>query len=161
MHFGVREHAMGAIANGMALHGGAIPYTATFLTFSDYMRPAIRLGALMEQRVVYIFTHDSIGMGEGRPDTPTHRAAYGSAGHPPTSSSFVPRTAAETVQAWTAALERRHGPDGPGTQPPEPAAAPWGCRFGLARDRSGHCPQRSARGVRPLGGIASTSSRRI
>ncbi|MBI2911771.1 MAG: transketolase, partial [Chloroflexi bacterium] len=70
MHFGVREHAMGAIANGMALHGGSIPYTATFLTFSDYMRPAIRLGALMAQRVVYIFTHDSIGLGE---DGPTHQ----------------------------------------------------------------------------------------
>ena len=62
LHFGVREHAMGSIANGMALHGGAVPYTATFLIFSDYMRPPIRLAALMEQRVVYIFTHDSIGL---------------------------------------------------------------------------------------------------
>ena len=60
---------MGAIANGMTLHGGTIPYTATFLVFSDYMRPPMRLAALMEQRVVYLFTHDSIGMGE---DGPTH-----------------------------------------------------------------------------------------
>jgi len=70
LHFGVREHAMGAVANGMALHGGAIPYTATFLVFSDYMRPSIRLGALMGQHVIYVFTHDSIGVGE---DGPTHQ----------------------------------------------------------------------------------------
>ena len=63
LHFGVREHAMGAAANGMALHGGIIPYTATFLIFSDYMRPPMRLATLMEQRVVYVFTHDSIGLG--------------------------------------------------------------------------------------------------
>ena len=67
MHFGVREHAMGAIAGGMALHGGVIPYTATFLIFSDYMRPPMRLAALMEQRVVYIFTHDSIGLARTGP----------------------------------------------------------------------------------------------
>ena len=70
LHFGVREHAMGAAANGMALHGGIIPYTATFLIFSDYMRPPMRLATLMEQRVVYVFTHDSIGLGE---DGPTHQ----------------------------------------------------------------------------------------
>ncbi|MFQ5998313.1 MAG: transketolase family protein, partial [Candidatus Bathyarchaeia archaeon] len=70
IHFGVREHAMGSIAGGMALHGGVIPYTATFLTFSDYMRPPIRLAALMGIRVIYIFTHDSIGLGE---DGPTHQ----------------------------------------------------------------------------------------
>ena len=109
MHFGVREHAMGAIANGMALHGGAIPYTATFLTFCDYMRPAIRLGALMEQRVVYIFTHDSIGMGE---DGPTHQPIEQlmSLRVIPNLVVIRPADAAETVQAWTAALERRHGP---------------------------------------------------
>ncbi|NTV42087.1 MAG: transketolase, partial [Syntrophobacteraceae bacterium] len=70
MHFGVREHAMGGIAGGMALHGGVIPYTATFLTFSDYMRPPMRLAALMGIRVIYVFTHDSIGLGE---DGPTHQ----------------------------------------------------------------------------------------
>ncbi|MCH7719163.1 MAG: transketolase, partial [Chloroflexi bacterium] len=70
MHFGVREHAMGNIVNGMALHGGVIPYGATFLVFSDYMRPAIRLAALQETHVIFIFTHDSIGLGE---DGPTHQ----------------------------------------------------------------------------------------
>ena len=70
IHFGVREHAMGAIVNGMALHGGLIPYAATFLVFSDYMRPAIRLAALMQTHVIFIFTHDSIAMGE---DGPTHQ----------------------------------------------------------------------------------------
>jgi len=69
-HFGVREHGMGAILNGMALHGGLIPYGGTFLIFSDYMRPAIRLAALMRLRVIYVFTHDSIGLGE---DGPTHQ----------------------------------------------------------------------------------------
>jgi len=66
-HFGVREHAMGSIANGMALHGGLRPYTGTFLVFADYMRPAIRLAALMQLPVVFIFTHDSIGLGEDAP----------------------------------------------------------------------------------------------
>jgi transketolase len=70
IHFGVREHAMGAIANGLALHSNFIPYTATFLVFSDYMRPAIRLAALMQTHVIFIFTHDSIGLGE---DGPTHQ----------------------------------------------------------------------------------------
>ncbi|HEX79033.1 MAG TPA: transketolase, partial [Dehalococcoidia bacterium] len=70
LHFGVREHAMGAIASGMALHGGIIPYTATFLVFYDYMRPAVRLASMMKQRVIFIFTHDSVGLGE---DGPTHQ----------------------------------------------------------------------------------------
>jgi transketolase len=70
IHFGIREHAMGAIANGMALHGGIVPYTATFLVFSDYMKPSIRMAALMHKKVVFIFTHDSIGLGE---DGPTHQ----------------------------------------------------------------------------------------
>ena len=106
MHFGVREHAMGAIANGMALHGGTIPYTATFLTFSDYMRPAIRLGALMEQRVVYIFTHDSIGLGE---DGPTHQPIEHlmSLRAIPNLAVIRPADATETAEAWKVALERR------------------------------------------------------
>ena len=109
MHFGVREHAMGAIANGMALHGGTIPYTATFLIFSDYMRPAIRLGALMGQRVVYIFTHDSIGLGE---DGPTHQPIEHlmSLRVIPDLLVLRPADATETVEAWKVALERRHGP---------------------------------------------------
>ena len=109
MHFGVREHAMGSIANGMALHGGTIPYTATFLIFSDYMRPPIRLGALMEQRVVYIFTHDPIGLGE---DGPTHQPIEQLAGLRGVPNLAVLRSAdaTETVEAWKVALERRHGP---------------------------------------------------
>ena len=109
MHFGVREHAMGSVANGMALHGGAIPYTATFLVFSDYMKPAIRLGALMEQRVVYIFTHDSIGLGE---DGPTHQPVEHlmALRTVPNLVVFRPSDATETVEGWRVALERRGGP---------------------------------------------------
>jgi len=109
MHFGVREHAMGAIANGMALHGGTIPYAATFLIFSDYMRPPMRLAALMEQRVIYIFTHDSIGMGE---DGPTHQPIEQLAGLRAVPNLVVlrPADATETVEAWRVAMERRNGP---------------------------------------------------
>ena len=109
MHFGVREHAMAAIANGMAVHGGIIPYTATFLLFSDYMRPAIRLGSLMGLRVVYIFTHDSIGLGE---DGPTHQPIEQLMGlrTVPNLAVIRPADATETVEAWRAALERRQGP---------------------------------------------------
>ncbi|MCH8185346.1 MAG: transketolase [Chloroflexi bacterium] len=109
LHFGVREHAMGAIANGMALHGGTIPYTATFLIFSDYMRPPMRLAALMELRVVYIFTHDSIGMGE---DGPTHQPIEQLLGLRGVPNLVVlrPADATESVEAWKVAMERRHGP---------------------------------------------------
>ena len=109
MHFGVREHAMGAIANGMALHGGTIPYTATFLIFSDYMRPPIRLAALMEQRVVFIFTHDSVGLGE---DGPTHQPIEQLMGlrFVPNLVVLRPADATETAEAWKVALQRRHGP---------------------------------------------------
>ena len=109
LHFGVREHAMGAIANGLALHGGAVPYTATFLIFSDYMRPSIRLAALMGLRVVYVFTHDSVGMGE---DGPTHQPIEQLLGLRGVPNLVVlrPADATETVEAWRAALERREGP---------------------------------------------------
>ena len=109
LHFGVREHAMGAIANGMALHGGTIPYTATFLIFSDYMRPSMRLGALMKQRVVYIFTHDSIGLGQ---DGPTHQPIEHllSLRAIPNLLVIRPADATETVEAWKVALEQRDGP---------------------------------------------------
>ncbi len=109
IHFGVREHAMGAIANGMALHGCIIPYTATFFIFSDYMRPPMRLAALMEQRVVYIFTHDSIGMGE---DGPTHQPIEQLMALRAVPNLVVlrPADATETVEAWKVAMERRRGP---------------------------------------------------
>lgn len=109
LHFGVREHAMGAIANGMALHGGTIPYTATFFVFSDYMRPAIRMAALMEQRVVYIFTHDSVGLGA---DGPTHQPIEHLLGLRAIPNLVVlrPADATETVEVWKAAMERRTGP---------------------------------------------------
>jgi transketolase len=109
LHFGVREHAMGAIANGMALHGGVIPYTATFLVFSDYMRPPIRLAALMDLRVVYVFTHDSIGLGE---DGPTHQPIEQllALRAVPNLAVLRPADATETVEAWKTALLRRDGP---------------------------------------------------
>ncbi len=109
MHFGVREHAMGAIANGMSLHGGIIPYTGTFLIFYDYMRPPIRLAALMGIRVIYIFTHDSVGLGE---DGPTHQPIEQLMGlrTVPELVTIRPADATETVEAWKVALERRHGP---------------------------------------------------
>lgn len=109
MHFGVREHAMGAIANGMALHGGLIPYVATFLVFSDYMRPPMRLAAMMGLRVIYVFTHDSIGVGE---DGPTHQPVEHLAALRaiPNLTVIRPSDAAETAQAWRAALLNKTGP---------------------------------------------------
>ncbi|NQW22169.1 MAG: transketolase [SAR202 cluster bacterium] len=109
IHFGVREHAMGAVANGMALHGGAIPYTATFLVFSDYMRPSIRLGSLMGTQVIYVFTHDSIGVGE---DGPTHQPIEHMMAlrDIPGLVVFRPADATETVEAWRAAVLRQDGP---------------------------------------------------
>jgi len=109
LHFGVREHAMGAIANGMALHGGVIPYAATFLIFYDYMRPPVRLAAMMGQRVIFIYTHDSIGLGE---DGPTHQPIEHLAGMRalPSLTVIRPADAFETAGAWRIALENRQGP---------------------------------------------------
>jgi transketolase len=109
MHFGIREHAMGAIANGMALHGGVIPYAATFLVFYDYMRAPVRLAALMKLRVVFVFTHDSVGVGE---DGPTHQPIEQLIGlrSVPNLITFRPADATETVEAWRVALEREDGP---------------------------------------------------
>jgi transketolase len=109
LRFGVREHAMGSILNGMALHGGVRPYGGTFLIFSDYMRPAIRVAALTHLPVIYVFTHDSIGLGE---DGPTHQpveqlAALRAIPH---LTVIRPADAAETCIAWKVALERRTGP---------------------------------------------------
>jgi transketolase len=109
MHFGIREHAMGAIMNGMTLHKGIIPFGGTFLIFSDYMRPPIRLAALMKQRVIFIYTHDSIGLGE---DGPTHQPVEQLAALRaiPGITVIRPADATETAEAWKEAI--RH-PDGP------------------------------------------------
>ncbi len=109
MHYGVREHAMGSITNGLALHGGVIPYAGTFLVFSDYMRPPIRLAALMGIRVIYVFTHDSIGVGE---DGPTHQPVeqVPALRIIPNMTVIRPADATETAEAWRAALLSRSGP---------------------------------------------------
>ncbi len=109
LFFGIREHAMGAIMNGMALHGGFIPYGGTFLVFADYMRPAIRLAALMKQHVIYVFTHDSIGLGE---DGPTHQPVehITSLRCIPNLLVLRPADSVETVEAWRVAMEHKTGP---------------------------------------------------
>ena len=109
VHYGVREHAMGSIMNGMILHGGVRPYAGTFLIFSDYMRPAIRLSGLMGQPVVYVFSHDSIGLGE---DGPTHQPVEQLAALRaiPNVMDLRPGDAAETEIAWRVAIERADGP---------------------------------------------------
>ena len=109
LHFGVREHAMGSIANGLAVHGGVMPFTATFLIFSDYMRPAIRLAALMEQGVIFVFTHDSIALGE---DGSTHQPIEQLASLRAIPNLLVirPCDANETAVAWRVAIQTRDRP---------------------------------------------------
>jgi transketolase len=109
IHFGVREHAMGSILNGMALHGGVLPFGSTFLVFSDYMRPAIRLAALMKLRVIYVFTHDSIALGE---DGPTHQPVEHMAALRaiPGLTVIRPADANEGVEAWKVAIRHQEGP---------------------------------------------------
>ncbi len=109
MHYGVREHGMAAAMNGMALHGGIIPYSGTFLVFSDYARPAIRLAALMGAHVIHVMTHDSIGLGE---DGPTHQPVEHLAAlrAMPKLLVFRPADAVETVECWQLALQNRHRP---------------------------------------------------
>jgi transketolase len=109
IHYGVREHGMAAAMNGIALHGGAIPYGGTFLVFTDYCRPSIRLSALMEQRVIYVMTHDSIGLGE---DGPTHQPVEHLAALRAIPNLFVfrPGDAVETAEAWQTALEAKSTP---------------------------------------------------
>ncbi len=109
LHFGVREHAMAGAANGMTLHGGVRPYVGTFLIFSDYMRPSVRLSALSEAPVIYVFTHDSIGLGE---DGPTHQPIehLSSLRAMPNLTLIRPADGPEAAQAWVAALENTGGP---------------------------------------------------
>ena len=109
IHYGVREHGMAAAMNGMALHGGIIPYSGTFLVFSDYCRPAIRLAALMGIRVIHVMTHDSIGLGE---DGPTHQPVEHLAALRaiPNLLVFRPCDAVETVECWQLALEQKKRP---------------------------------------------------
>jgi transketolase len=109
IHFGVREHAMGSTLTGISLNGGLIPFGGTFLTFSDYMRPAIRLAALSEVQAIYVFTHDSIGLGE---DGPTHQPIEHVAALRAIPNLFVIRPAdpAEVSEAWRIAILRRHAP---------------------------------------------------
>ena len=109
VHYGVREHGMAAAMNGMALHGGVIPYSGTFMAFADYSRPAIRLGALMGVRVIHVMTHDSIGLGE---DGPTHQPVehLASLRAMPNLNVFRPADAVETAECWRLALESRTTP---------------------------------------------------
>jgi transketolase len=111
IHFGLREHAMGAVLTGLALHGGLVPFGATFLSFSDYMRPALRLAALSKARVIYIWTHDSIALGE---DGPTHQPVeqLASLRAMPNMVLIRPSDATETVEAWRVALTQIQGPVG-------------------------------------------------
>jgi transketolase len=109
VHYGIREHGMAGIMNGLALHGGVIPYGGTFLIFSDYMRPSQRLAAVMHQRVIYVFTHDSIGLGE---DGPTHQPIeqLTALRAIPGFTMIRPADANETAEAWRVAIKHKHGP---------------------------------------------------
>ena len=109
VHYGVREFGMTAIANGVALHGGFIPYVATFLMFMEYARNAVRMSALMKQRVIHVYTHDSIGLGE---DGPTHQPVeqIASLRSTPNLNTWRPADTVETAIAWKSALERKDGP---------------------------------------------------
>jgi transketolase len=111
IHWGIREHGMAAAMNGMALHGGLIPYSGGFLIFSDYCRPSIRLAALMGIRAIHVLTHDSIGLGE---DGPTHQPVEQMAALRaiPNLLMFRPADATETVECWQVALENQHRPSG-------------------------------------------------
>ncbi|MCZ8206139.1 transketolase [Gemmatimonas sp.] len=146
-HFGIREHAMGAIMNGMGLHGGVIPYGGTFLVFSDYMRPAIRLAALMGVQAIYVFTHDSIGLGE---DGPTHQPIEHLAALRCIPNLLVlrPADADEVSEAWRTALHHRSGPSAIVLTRQklayfgEPARARDGVKQGayVVADAAGHVP---------------------
>jgi transketolase len=149
IHFGVREHAMGAIVNGMAAHGGFIPYGATFLIFSDYMRPAIRLAALQKLHALHVFTHDSVALGE---DGPTHQPIeqLASLRAIPGLTLIRPADANETAAAWKVAIEMRERPvllaltrqDVPTlARPPEPAAGLLAKGAYVLADAQGGAPE--------------------
>lgn len=158
LHYGVREHGMAAVMNGLALHGGLRPYGGTFLVFSDYLRPALRLSALMRQPVIYVFTHDSIGLGE---DGPTHQPVEHLASLRAIPGLVVIRPADgwEVAEAWRAALERRDGPtalvlsrqDLPVLERP-PNASAAGLRFG------GYVLRELGRGAEPDVVLLATGS---
>ncbi len=133
--FGVREHAMGAAVNGMAAHGGVLPFSATFFNFSDYMKPAIRLGALSRLKVIYVFTHDSIGLGE---DGPTHEPVEQLAGlrAMPDLTVIRPADPNETAEAWAFAVQH-HGSNRAGAY-----AAVGPAARSQPRHRAGRCPRR-------------------
>ncbi len=118
IRFGVREHGMGSILNGMALHGGVIPYGGTFLIFSDYMRPPMRLAAMMGMRVIYVFTHDSIGLGE---DGPTHQPIEQLAALRaiPNLTVIRPGRRQRNRRGLAAGPADQKGPVGPGPDPAE------------------------------------------
>ena len=150
---------MTAIMNGVALHGGFIPYGATFLMFMEYARNAVRMSALMKQRVIYVFTHDSIGLGE---DGPTHQPIeqLASLRSTPNLDTWRPCDAVESAVAWKYALERKDGPSGADFLPPEPAAPgarrrpdrrhrPRRLRAEGLRRRAGADPDRHRFGSRP------------
>ena len=147
IHFGIREHAMGAIMNGMGLHGGVIPYGGTFLVFSDYMRPAIRLAGLMGVQAIYVFTHDSIGLGE---DGPTHQPIEHLAALRCIPNLLVlrPSDADEVSEAWRVALHHKKGPSAivltrqKLSYFAEPARAKDGVKQGayIVADAAGHVP---------------------
>ena len=109
IHYGVREHAMGAAMNGLALYGGLIPFGGTFLIFSDYLKPSLRLSAIMNLRVIYIFSHDSIGLGE---DGPTHQPIehLESLRSVPNLNVFRPADINETIECWEIALKSKTNP---------------------------------------------------
>ena len=151
IHFGVREFAMCAIANGVALHGGLIPYVGTFLTFSDYARNALRMAALMKLRSIFVFTHDSIGLGE---DGPTHQSVEHAASLRliPNMDVWRPCDTVETAVAWAAAIEREHGPTCASVHAPEralpEARRPADRRHSPRRLRARRLERRTARGAR-------------
>ena len=157
LHFGVREHAMGAIGNGMALYGSFIPYLGTFLIFSDYMRPSIRLAALMGTRVIYVFTHDSFFVGE---DGPTHQPIeqIPSLRLIPGLHVWRPADGLETAAAWTAAIRRKDGPSALVLTRQKVASLARGEEFDRRRIERGGYVVADAEGGRPQVILVATGS---
>ena len=156
IHYGIREHGMAAAMNGIALHGGFIPYGGTFLAFADYCRPAIRLAALMGMRVIYVMTHDSIGLGE---DGPTHQPVehLASLRAIPNLLVFRPADAVETAEAWDCALQAQDGPSRAVPVAPEPADVPRDARRRRTWSRAAPMCSSSRTGGRDVTLIATGS----